>query len=623
MRRYRKVGSSSTIQIFSKQLRLTMKFINQERLRFTKSTRSIVPFLVAGISMSFAGLAQAQVTTYEHCNYTGKKAAVPSGKFTWPNLLRDVPNLKDNDVSSIKVSNGYKATLYADPNYKGRSITVTGDISCLSADKFNETMSSIKVEGPNSEPATNVKSSSSKSSTWNSLLGTRFDDKVITSNIHHKKCLTVNKNKPVGKTYEVIMTKCNQGYGYQKWFSGASRILIKKENLCLQSEDVSGKAVLAAPCKEIKTQNWALTKSGEIKSGSGLCINAVKQLDGYKNGKVITYSCTKEDNQNWRAVTLDSVMKQHEYFDVDDYEIRTSAGAACLEIDEKDPKKGGYNVRTNIKCDRVKNPLWVIDDERIQNYSRDLCLQSSGNNVIAKACDGGFEQNWIMSQKQPYPIKYNPDAHIKSPSGKCFQVFPDPKSIYANVGLRDCNSNVSAQNWKFNKRVLNTSDVKTLGPATVIADTTPDERKYYVLFLCDIRGVSDEETADTLTVKWYDSRREHIDSNKLSGLDCSLTSDAYDIASVSTTHIPGYIDITTDGSDAALITRILTYTDIQGVREADFLKRGRDFMDKDAPMRGHCLSKDPSDASGDWSRRTIGGTCKETVEFTFSDVAWD
>lgn len=46
-------------------------------------------------------------------------------------------------------------------------------------------------------------------------------------------------------------------------------------------------------------------------------------------------------------------------------------------------------------------------------------------------------------------------------------------------------------------------------------------------------------------------------------------------------------------------------------------------MDKDAPMRGHCLSKDQSDASGDWSRRTIGGTCKETVEFTFSDVAWD
>ena len=110
------------------------------------SIRSIIPLLIVGISMTFSGFAQAQVTTYEHCNFDGKKADVPVGKYTWPNLLRDVPNLKDNDISSIKVSDGYTATLYADANYTGKKLVVTRDTICLADYQFNDTMSSIKVE---------------------------------------------------------------------------------------------------------------------------------------------------------------------------------------------------------------------------------------------------------------------------------------------------------------------------------------------------------------------------------------------------------------------------------------------------------------------------------------------
>lgn len=136
---------------------------------------------------------------------------------------------------------------------------------------------------------------------WNSLLGERFKDKPITSKNHNNKCLTINKNKRVGSGYEVKMITCNGGSN-QNWFSGASRILIQKENLCLQAEDGIHKAMVAAPCKTIPKQNWALTKEGEIKSGAGYCMNAVKQPDGFRQGKIITYSCTGNENQFWYEV---------------------------------------------------------------------------------------------------------------------------------------------------------------------------------------------------------------------------------------------------------------------------------------------------------------------------------
>ena len=110
------------------------------------SFRPLATTLLIGTSIGCAGFAQAQVTTFEHCDYKGKEANVPVGNFTWPNLLRDVENLKGDDISSIRVRNGYKATLYADPDNTGRKLVVTSDIKCLVNHNFNDVMSSIKVE---------------------------------------------------------------------------------------------------------------------------------------------------------------------------------------------------------------------------------------------------------------------------------------------------------------------------------------------------------------------------------------------------------------------------------------------------------------------------------------------
>ncbi len=52
--------------------------------------------------------------------------------------------LKNDSLTSVKVPNGYKITLYQDADYKGTAIVLLQDTSYLG--DFNDKTSSIKVE---------------------------------------------------------------------------------------------------------------------------------------------------------------------------------------------------------------------------------------------------------------------------------------------------------------------------------------------------------------------------------------------------------------------------------------------------------------------------------------------
>jgi len=83
------------------------------------------------------------VTLYEHCNYQGKAVTLSTGNYDYNSILSR--GIKNDDVSSVKVSSGAKATLYQDVGYRGRSITVDRNISCLIDKQFNDQLSSLKV----------------------------------------------------------------------------------------------------------------------------------------------------------------------------------------------------------------------------------------------------------------------------------------------------------------------------------------------------------------------------------------------------------------------------------------------------------------------------------------------
>ena len=83
------------------------------------------------------------VTLYTDANYEGKAVTLSEGEY---NLSRmGLYNLKDNDMSSLKVTPGFKVTIYEDDNFNGKSKSYTASESFVGAE-WNDKMSSLKVE---------------------------------------------------------------------------------------------------------------------------------------------------------------------------------------------------------------------------------------------------------------------------------------------------------------------------------------------------------------------------------------------------------------------------------------------------------------------------------------------
>lgn len=105
------------------------------------------------------------VIVYEHANYLGDSALVdkdianlrdykgPCEESTsGPNGTTDTTYSWKNCISSIRVASGWKATLYVDTNYRGRSVEISSDASNLQLvagdcdhGGFNDCIESIRI----------------------------------------------------------------------------------------------------------------------------------------------------------------------------------------------------------------------------------------------------------------------------------------------------------------------------------------------------------------------------------------------------------------------------------------------------------------------------------------------
>ena len=79
---------------------------------------------------------------YENSHFSGKFTNLGIGEYrnlnkqTWFN----------NNISSIKINEGYKIILYKDSDFKGAKKTLYSSYTSLKAIKFNDNISSIKIE---------------------------------------------------------------------------------------------------------------------------------------------------------------------------------------------------------------------------------------------------------------------------------------------------------------------------------------------------------------------------------------------------------------------------------------------------------------------------------------------
>nr|WP_315221768.1 carbohydrate-binding protein [uncultured Flavobacterium sp.] len=82
-------------------------------------------------------------TMYKDCNYAGYAVSLPVGNYTLGDL--QAKGILDNDISSLKVQNGYEVVLYTNDNFTGSSAVITSDDTCLVDNSFNDTATSLRV----------------------------------------------------------------------------------------------------------------------------------------------------------------------------------------------------------------------------------------------------------------------------------------------------------------------------------------------------------------------------------------------------------------------------------------------------------------------------------------------
>jgi hypothetical protein len=128
---------------------------------------------VCGIAVTFAALPGCEVTLpvapselttgiiiYEHANYLGQSAHVTEDIKDVRSIDRGPCALEDgttwNDcVSSVRVAPGTRVTLFRDPNFRGESLELTGDMPNLQLAKgscshegLNDCVTAIRIENP-------------------------------------------------------------------------------------------------------------------------------------------------------------------------------------------------------------------------------------------------------------------------------------------------------------------------------------------------------------------------------------------------------------------------------------------------------------------------------------------
>lgn len=84
------------------------------------------------------------LTTFQHCDFGGKSAAIPVGNY---NLSQLQPfGFVNDDMSSFKLLPGYKVTFFKDNNFLGTQLAATASDNCAVDNAYNDVATSLQVK---------------------------------------------------------------------------------------------------------------------------------------------------------------------------------------------------------------------------------------------------------------------------------------------------------------------------------------------------------------------------------------------------------------------------------------------------------------------------------------------
>jgi hypothetical protein len=104
---------------------------------------SLTAQYASAVNNAFGGTPATVATFYKDCNYGGYAVGLAPGSYTLAQL--NARGILNDDISSLRVTSGYRVTLYWDNNFLGSTLVKTADDACLVDDGWNDKVSSLVI----------------------------------------------------------------------------------------------------------------------------------------------------------------------------------------------------------------------------------------------------------------------------------------------------------------------------------------------------------------------------------------------------------------------------------------------------------------------------------------------
>ena len=307
-------------------------------------------------------------TFYENSNYSGWSVSLPEGTYDYSDII--AKGIKNDAISSLKVSSGYKVTLYDNEGFKGKSKEFTGDASYV-GNEINDKTSSIKIE----------KWDGSSSVTYNTVK--LSNGKYSIKSVANEKYVVAEN----GGSDSIVANRDSYGGSWETFY-----LINNDDGTVSLKADANNKYV----CAVLDEENQLVPRSESVGTWEKFQIYKISDTEyGLKSAENGKYVKADLDNGGKLIAGSDSIAGAWEAFNIEKLGDETSSAKATFYENSNYSgwsvalSEGRYDYGTmiskGIKNDQISSvkvadgyKVTLYNDERFAGSKKTLFTDASG-----------------------------------------------------------------------------------------------------------------------------------------------------------------------------------------------------------------------------------------------------
>lgn len=309
-------------------------------------------------------------TLYEHSNYGGWAVSLEEGLYDYKDIL--AKGIVNDQISSLRVSDGYKVTIYDDEGFKGKSKEFTSDASYV-GDEMNDKTSSIKIEKINNQTSTTTSYNTVK------LPNGKYSIKSVAN---EKYVATEN-----GGSDPIVANRDSYGGSWETFY-----LINNDDGTVSLKADANNKYV----CAVLDEENQLVPRSESVGTWEKFQIYKINDTEyGLKSAENGKYVKADLDNGGKLIAGSDSIAGAWEAFNIEKLGDETSSAKATFYENSNYSgwsvalSEGRYDYGTmiskGIKNDQISSvkvadgyKVTLYNDERFAGSKKTLFTDASG-----------------------------------------------------------------------------------------------------------------------------------------------------------------------------------------------------------------------------------------------------